>query len=202
MGNDDDPPPTREVTKRDVNPSCQFRRGPARGAGGQLSSRVFELLGGRDTTPVIHSCRRLVQNAGTSYARLMRARFQTLSVPFCLALAMLGQGCALGPRVRVPIQLASNPEIVVVRATAHQQAGGLEVGGDVRRTDGGSGRVAGQLRVTGRNTAGEVVASSDAPWGEFMNRRFRLAYFKAILKVDDPSAIAAITVEPITAQRN
>lgn len=73
------------------------------------------------------------------------------------------------------------------------------MGGDVRRPDLGSGLVAGHLHVTGRNTAGVVIASADAPWGEFMNRRFRLAYFKAFLKVDDPGTIAAISVEPITA---
>lgn len=71
--------------------------------------------------------------------------------------------------------------------------------GDVRRPDLGSGPVAGYLHVTGRNTAGVVITSADAPWGEFMNRRFRLAYFKAFLKADDPSAIAAISVEPVTA---
>ena len=121
-----------------------------------------------------------------------------VAVPFCLALAMLGQGCAHGPRVRVPIQFASNPQIMVVRATAHQQAGGIEVGGDVRRPDLGAEKVAGHLHVTGRNAAGVVIASTDAPWGEFMNRRFRLAYFKAFLKVEEPGAIAAISVDVVT----
>lgn len=132
----------------------------------------------------------------------MRTRRQKFAASFCLALAMLGQGCAVGPRVSVPIQLALNSEIVVVRATAHQRAGEIEVGGDVRRTDGGARKVEGYLHVTGRDAAGAVIASADAPWGEFMSRRFRLAYFKATLKVEDPRAIAAITVEPITAQRN
>ena len=50
--------------------------------------------------------------------------------------------------------------------------------------------------------AGVIVASTDAPWGEFMNRRFRLAYFKAFLKTDDPGAITAISVEPVTMTAN
>lgn len=43
--------------------------------------------------------------------------------------------------------------------------------------------------MTRRNVQSVVIASTDAPWGEFMNRRFRLAYFKAFLEVEDPSAI-------------
>ena len=132
----------------------------------------------------------------------MRPSFQSIATPLCLSFALFGQGCALGPRVRVPIQLASSPQIVVVRAVAHHKNGGIEVGGDVRRPDLGSGKVAGHLHVTGRNAAGVVIASTDAPWGEFMNRRFRLAYFKAFLKVEDPSSIAAISVEPVTTPGN
>lgn len=88
---------------------------------------------------------------------------------------------------------------MVARVVAHQKTGGIEVDGDVRRPDLGSGPVPGHLHVTGRNAAGAVIASTDAPWGEFKNRRFRLAYFKAFLKVADPGAIAAISVEPVTA---
>lgn len=115
---------------------------------------------------------------------------------------MLAQGCTLGSRGSVPIQLASSPQIVVVRAVAHHKNGGIEVGGDVRRPDLGSGKVAGHLRVTGSNAAGVIVASTDAPWGEFMNRRFRLAYFKAFLKTDDPGAITTISVVPVTMTGN
>jgi hypothetical protein len=136
------------------------------------------------------------------YAGYMRLSFQSFATPLCLSLALLTWGCAVGPRVHVPIQLASSPQIVVVRAVAHHKNGGIEVGGDVRRPDLGSGKVAGHLHVTGRNAAGVVVASTDAPWGEFMNRRFRLAYFKAFLNVEDPDTIAAISVEPITALAN
>lgn len=130
----------------------------------------------------------------------MRGRFQFPAAPLCFSLALLIQGCALGPRVRVPIELASDSRIVVVRAVAHEMNGGIEVGGDVRRPDLGSGKVTGHLHVTGRNATGLVIASTDAPWGEFMNRRFRLAYFKAFLRLEDPRAIAAITVEPVTTQ--
>lgn len=130
----------------------------------------------------------------------MELNLQSFATPLCLGFALVVQGCALGPRV--PIALASDRQIVVVRAVAHHMKGGIEVGGDVRRPDLGSGKVAGHLHVTGRNAAGVVIASTDAPWGEFMNRRFRLAYFKAFLKVQDPGEIAAISVEPVTTSAN
>lgn len=94
--------------------------------------------------------------------------------------------------------MASNTEIAVVRATARQKPEGILVAGDVRRTNGYAGTVPGHLHVVGRDSSGNVVATTDAPWGEFMNRRFRLAYFKAFLQTANPSAIVKISVELVT----
>lgn len=115
-----------------------------------------------------------------------------------LAFIALCQGCAGGPAFRGPIQLTSNTEIVVVRATGRQKPDGILVGGDVRRTNGYARAVPGHLHVVGRDGSGNVVSTTDAPWGEFMTRRFRLAYFKAFLRTANPSAIAKITIEPVT----
>ena len=56
-------------------------------------------------------------------------------------------------------------------------------------------------RGRGPNERDHIV-STDVPRGEFMKRRFRLAYFMAFLKVQDPGAIAAIPVEPVTTPAN
>jgi hypothetical protein len=100
--------------------------------------------------------------------------------------------------VRIPISISSDRQIVVVRALAHYRDEGIVVGGDVRRVDSGSFAVAGHLHVTGRNAAGLIIASTDAPWGEFKNRRFRLAYFEALLKPQKPGDIMAISIDPVT----
>jgi len=119
-------------------------------------------------------------------------------IPSILALSLTVAGCAAGPAFRGPIQIASNSKIVVVSATARQKPEGILVGGDVRRTNGYAGSVPGHLHVVGRDASGNVIATTDAPWGEFMNRRFRLAYFKAFLAAANPSAIVKISVEPVT----
>lgn len=106
-------------------------------------------------------------------------------------------GCATGPEFGGAFQLVPNPEITVVRATAHQKHDGILVGGDVRRTNGYAGPVPGHLELVGRDKSGKIVATTNAPWGEFMNRRFRLAYFKAFLRTTDPSAIAIIRIEAV-----
>lgn len=72
------------------------------------------------------------------------------------------------------------------------------VDGDVRRPNGYAGVVPGHLRVVGKNAAGAVVASTETKWGQFMNRRFRLAYFRAILPAGDVGAITSISVAPVT----
>lgn len=72
------------------------------------------------------------------------------------------------------------------------------VGGDVRRTNGYATPVPGHLHVIGRDSNGNVVAENDAPWGEFMNRRFRLAYLKAHLQTATPATITTIAIEPVT----
>jgi hypothetical protein len=93
----------------------------------------------------------------------------------------------------------SNADIVVVRANAHRKADGILIYGDVRRTDGYARKVEGHLHIVALNESGNPVATIDAPWGEFMSRRFRLAYFKVKLRLADQSSIEAISVEPVTA---
>ncbi|MEO5495004.1 MAG: hypothetical protein ABIR08_13370 [Sphingomonas sp.] len=107
-------------------------------------------------------------------------------------------GCAGDPAYRIPTKLYSNTDISVVRVYAHRDADGIVVTGDVRRPDGYAGVVPGHLRVTGLNDLGRVVAVTDANWGEFMNRRFRLAYFRTFLRTETPLEIVTVSVEPIT----
>lgn len=78
------------------------------------------------------------------------------------------------------------------------ETGRLVVDGDVRRPNGYAGVVPGHLRVEGRNLAGTVVATTDTNWGAFMNRRFRLAYFRAVIPPEKSSEIASISVTPVT----
>ena len=128
----------------------------------------------------------------------MKQNCSTVRTLLLIAFLALCQGCASGPTFRGPIQLASNAEIVIIDATARRKPDGILVGGDVRRTNGYAGAVPGHLHVVGRDTSGNVVAATDATWGEFMSRRFRLAYFKAFLQTADPSVIAKISIEPVT----
>lgn len=115
-----------------------------------------------------------------------------------LAFIALCQGCASGPTFHGSIQFSTNTEIVVVRATARRKPDGILVGGDVRRANGYAGSVPGHLHVVGLDNSGDVVAITDAPWGEFMSRRFRLAYFKAYLRAANSASITKITIEPVT----
>lgn len=128
----------------------------------------------------------------------MKRIYESRHNPIVAALALALGGCATGPAFHGTVEVAANSEIVVVRATARQKPDGILVGGDVRRTNGFAGSIPGHLRVIGRDSSGRVVATTDAPWGEFMNRRFRLAYFKAFLQTADPAAIATVSIEPVT----
>lgn len=112
-----------------------------------------------------------------------------------LALITVCQGCASGPRFSGPVNLMSTSDIDIRNATARQKPDGILITGDVRRTNGYAGTFPGHLHVTGRDAAGSVVAVTDVNWGEFMNRRFRLAYYKTLLKVRKTSSIASIEVE-------
>ena len=111
---------------------------------------------------------------------------------------LLCHGCVSGPAFTGSIERLSNAQIDVVRVSARVKSGGIAVGGDVRRPNGYAGVVPGHLNIVGRDAAGHVVASADAPWGEFKNRRFRLAYFAATLLTSEPSKVVEIRVEPIT----
>lgn len=111
-------------------------------------------------------------------------------------------GCVTRPRFDGSIQKLSNPEISVVRAVAHYSSAGIIVDGDVRRPNGFAGTVPGFLRVEGRDVSGNVIVATQAKWGEFKSRRFRLAYFRAFLPASETASIASIDVEPITSTTN
>ena len=128
----------------------------------------------------------------------MRKTAGIVDLAITLVFAMAIAGCASGPRFGGAIQLVPNAEILVVRATARQEPDGFAVGGDVRRTNGFAGAVPGHLEVVARDREGRIVASTSTSWGEFKNRRFRLAYFTTILRTPNPSAIATIRIEPVT----
>ena len=123
---------------------------------------------------------------------------QSAGTIFALTALAFCPGCASGPTYRVPIKLISNTDIAVVRASSHRKPDGIIVGGDVRRPNGYAGVVPGHLRVIGYDASGAVAAVTNVPWGAFMNRRFRLAYFEAFLRAANPSEIATISVEPVT----
>lgn len=113
----------------------------------------------------------------------------------CLyALVLALGGCATGSAYGGRVTLASSPEIEIVDASAKIRRNGLRIGGDVRRAKGQSGPVAGQLHVEARDAQGALVASTDAPWGEFKLRRLRLAFFRALLLTATPKLIMSVTV--------
>ncbi|MBB3862054.1 type IV pilus biogenesis protein CpaD/CtpE [Novosphingobium hassiacum] len=114
----------------------------------------------------------------------------------CAALFLAG--CASKMAFRGPIALASDQQIMIVRATAKFKQNGILVSGDIRRTNGYAGSVAGHLHIEGLGAQGEVLVKADAPWGEFMSRRFRLAYFKAFLETPSVSSITSIRVTSVT----
>lgn len=112
-----------------------------------------------------------------------------------LMLATACSGCMNGS-FRGSIVSTSSGDIQVVRAVASRKPGGIVVSGDVRRRDGYAGPVPGYLHVVGMDAAGNVVATANAPWGQFMNRRLRQAYFKGFLKSASPTSIVSISVVP------
>lgn len=113
--------------------------------------------------------------------------------------ALLGlSGCVSGREYRVPTHLGSILDIAVVSARATRRTGGVIVIGDARRPNGYAGPVPGHLHVTDKDRSGQVVATADARWGEFMSRRFRLAYFRAFLRTENPTTIASVSIEPVT----
>lgn len=115
-----------------------------------------------------------------------------------LSITILSAGCASAPRFSGRIQTNSTAEIVVVRAVAHNKPAGVAVDGDVRRPNFYAGVVPGYLQVEGLDASGKVVVTAQTKWGQFMSRRFRLAYFHVLLLTSDPSSIATITVKPVT----
>ena len=117
----------------------------------------------------------------------------------CAAAASLSAGgCASQRPFRGQMLLVPGQPVVVVRTWARLENDGLAVGGDVKRAEGQGGRVRGHLHVVGRDSGGRIVASTDAPWGEFLARRFHLAYFRALLRTDRATAIVSVTVEGVS----
>ena len=125
-------------------------------------------------------------------------KMRNLFVAMASTLAVTVTGCVAGPRFSGDIQFAPNAEIIVIRATAHPKSDGILIDGDVRRTNGYANAVPGHLEVIARDESGKVLATTETAWGEFMTRRFRLAYFTAFLRIADPSAIATIRIVPVT----
>lgn len=96
-----------------------------------------------------------------------------------------------------PIQLYSNSQIEVVRAATHRRPRGIVIYGDVRRKDGRANSLSGHLHFVVTNDTGRVVATADAPWGEFINRRFRRGYYAVFLSIARPSTVTTIDVEVV-----
>lgn len=115
-----------------------------------------------------------------------------------LSTAILSAGCTTGTRFSGRIRTNSTAEIEVVRAVAHYKPAGVVVDGDVRRPNLYAGVVPGYLQVEGLDASGKVVVTAQTQWGQFMSRRFRLAYFHVLLLASDPSSITTITVKPVT----
>ena len=107
-------------------------------------------------------------------------------------------GCASQRAFSGQVLLVPGQPVVVVRTWARLGKEGLVVGGDVKRAGGQGGRVRGHLHVVGRDSEGRIVASADAPWGDFIARRFHLAYFRALLRTDRATAIVSVTVEGVS----
>lgn len=106
--------------------------------------------------------------------------------------------CASNLTFHGPITLASDKRITVVQASAKFKQKGILIGGDVRRANGYAGAVPGRLHVEGLSASGDVIVETDAPWGQFMSRRFRLAYFKAFLETPNAALIKSIRVSSVT----
>ena len=111
-----------------------------------------------------------------------------------LALTPALQGCATGPSFHAPIELASSRDVTIVRASGRFKKDGLWVAGDVRRTNGYGGVVPGHLRISAYSSSG-VAAENTSHWGEFKNRRLRLAYFNAFLPIQDFRQISSIHIK-------
>lgn len=122
-----------------------------------------------------------------------------LGILACAAMiTAAASGCAPNPRFGGEIRPIPSAQIVVVRARGHTNPTGIVIDGDVRRPNGYAGVVSGYLKIEGYDAIGAVIATTKANWGEFMSRRFRLAYFRAVLPAPEPRAIKTITVEAVT----
>ncbi len=113
---------------------------------------------------------------------------------FALAAAGLG-GCAVGPRLAVPVSQAGSARLQVFWVSAHARADGIDVIGRVRRRPMYVGVIGGHLHVEARFSNGRPPVVADTRWGGLPSRGSTSASFGAVLRTDRPAEITAIHVE-------
>lgn len=115
-----------------------------------------------------------------------------------LALAVSGValgGCAVGPRLTVPVSEAGSQKLQIFWVSAHANKEGVEVIGRVRRRPLYIGVIGGHLHVEGRFADGRPPVVADTRWGGLPSRGASSASFGAVLRTDRPADIVAIRVE-------
>lgn len=123
-----------------------------------------------------------------SSARRWASRLTVLSLGTSLL-----SGC-VSPSFRGSIARLSDSQIAVITTSVRVREHGLVIKGDVGRKDGYVRPLPGYLHIEGLDRGGRIVAAADTCWGEFIVRRFHLAYYRAFLSVSNPGSVAAITV--------
>lgn len=111
------------------------------------------------------------------------------------AMALALSGCATGSKFTGPISLSPSPDLKLRWANAKRKQDGLLVYGQVQSPRGYPGKLSGHLHFVALGSTGEVVAFTDARWGDFMAREFFSAYFKAKLPIADSTEVARIRIE-------
>lgn len=104
-------------------------------------------------------------------------------------------GCAVGPRLAVPVSEAGSQKLQIFWVSAHANKDGVEVIGRVRRRPLYIGVIGGHLHVEGRFADGRPPVVTDTRWGGLPSRGSTSAAFGAVLRTDRPADIVAIRVE-------
>lgn len=113
-----------------------------------------------------------------------------------LALVAAGLGgCAVGPKLAVPVSQAGSARLQVFWVSAHARPDGVEVIGRVRRQPLYVGVIGGHLHVEGRFSDGRPPVFVDTRWGGLPSRGSTSASFGAVLRTDRAADITAIRVE-------
>ncbi len=115
-------------------------------------------------------------------------------VALAMSAAGLG-GCAVGPRLAVPVSQAGSQKLQIFWVSAHANKDGVEVIGRVRRQPLYVGVIGGHLHVEGRFADGRPPVVTDTRWGGLPSRGSTSASFGAVLRTDRPADIVAIRVE-------